>query len=93
MTDRNYTWVDSLEDPTYEKLDRILMSTEREQKFPLSTVVAGARNILDHTPLILDAGQTSSCNNHTVFKFELGWLLRDGFDDMIKNIWLNEKVG
>jgi hypothetical protein len=38
-------------------------------------------------------GQTSSCNSHTVFKFELGWLLRDDFADMVKNIWLNEKVG
>jgi hypothetical protein len=28
-----------------------------------------------------------------VFKFELGWLLRDGFADMVKNIWLNENKG
>jgi hypothetical protein len=28
MMGRNYTWANSLDDPTYEKLDRILMSTE-----------------------------------------------------------------
>jgi hypothetical protein len=84
MTGRNYTWANSLENPTYEKLDRILMSTEWEQKFPLSMVVAGTRDISDHMPLILDTGQTSSCNNHIVFKFELGWLLRDGFANMVK---------
>jgi hypothetical protein len=27
-----------------------------------------------------------------MFKFELGWLLRDGFADMVKNIWSNEVV-
>jgi hypothetical protein len=47
-------------------------------------VVAGTRDISDHMSLILDTGQTSSCNNHIVFKFELGWLLRDGFANMVK---------
>jgi hypothetical protein len=93
MMGRSYTWANSLDDPTYEKIDRIVMSTEWEQKFPLSLVVAVMRDISDHTPLILDTGQTSSCNNHTAFKFEYGWLLRDGFADMVKNIWLNEKAG
>jgi hypothetical protein len=27
-----------------------------------------------------------------MFKFELGWLLRDGFTEMVKNIWLNENA-
>jgi hypothetical protein len=49
MTDKNYTWANSLEDPTYEKLDKILMSTEWEQKFPLSTVVAGEGHIGPYT--------------------------------------------
>jgi hypothetical protein len=93
MTDMNYTWANSLDDPTYEKLDRILICTQWEQKFPLSTLVASTRDILGHTPLILDTGQTSSCNSITMFKFKLGWLLRDGFANIVKNIWLNEKAG
>ena len=30
MTGRQYTWANDLDPPTYEKLDRILMSTEWE---------------------------------------------------------------
>jgi hypothetical protein len=58
-----------------------------------STVVALNREIFDHTPLLLNKGHTSSCSNYTMFKFELGWLLRDGFADMVKNIWINENKG
>jgi hypothetical protein len=63
------------------------MPTERELKFPLSTVIALSRDIFDHTPLLIDTGNSSSGNNHPMFKFELDWLLRDGFADMIKEVW------
>jgi hypothetical protein len=63
------------------------MSTEWEQKFPLSNVMAMSRDISDHTPLLLDTGRNSSTNGQHIFKFELGWLLRDGFGDMVKGIW------
>jgi endonuclease/exonuclease/phosphatase family metal-dependent hydrolase len=43
--------------PTYEKLDRILMSTEWEQNFPLANVIAMSRDISDHTPLLRDTGR------------------------------------
>jgi exonuclease III len=92
MSGRKYTWANARDNPTYEKLDRILMSTEWEQKFPLSTVEAITREISDHTPLLINTGHNHSCSNHTMFKFELGWLLRDGFADMVKNIWSNEVV-
>ena len=54
MSGRKYTWANSLEKPTYEKLDKILMATEWEQKFPLSNVIALNRDISDHTPLLLN---------------------------------------
>jgi hypothetical protein len=45
MSGRNFTWANNLVNPTYEKLDRVLMSTEWEHKFPLSSVVALNRDI------------------------------------------------
>jgi hypothetical protein len=53
MSGRKYTWANMREKPRYEKLDRILMATEWEQKFSLSTVLALTRDISDHTPLSL----------------------------------------
>ena len=38
MSGHQYTWASSGDDPTFEKLDRVLVSTEWEQKFPLTTV-------------------------------------------------------
>jgi endonuclease/exonuclease/phosphatase family metal-dependent hydrolase len=56
MSGRKFTWANSRRVPTYEKLDRVLVSTEWEQRFPLATVVALSREISDHTPLLLDTG-------------------------------------
>ena len=83
----------SLQTPTYEKPDRILMATEWEEKFPLSNVIALTRDISDHTPLLLNTGDSSSNFNQRQFKFELGWLLRDGFMDMVKEVWESENLG
>ncbi|KAL5648137.1 hypothetical protein ACJX0J_042492 [Zea mays] len=35
LNGRQFTWANSLPNPTYEKLDRVLMSTEWEVKYPL----------------------------------------------------------
>ncbi|XP_062193487.1 uncharacterized protein LOC133896859 [Phragmites australis] len=59
LSGRQFTWANSLENPTYEKLDRILVSTEWEQKYPLCTVQALSRDISDHTPLLLDSRDAS----------------------------------
>lgn len=53
LTGRQFTWADSLLTPTFEKLDRVLMSTEWESKYPLVPVHA-KKGLSDHTPLLMD---------------------------------------
>jgi len=62
-------------------------STSWEQKYPLSMVVALTREISDHTPLLLDTRQTA---HRGLFKFELGWLTKEGFYDLVVNVWCIE---
>ena len=50
MSNRKFTWANALDTPTYERLDRVLVSTDWELKFPLATVIALNREISDHTP-------------------------------------------
>jgi hypothetical protein len=88
MSGRRFTWANSLPIPTYEKLVRILVSTKWELNHPLSMVVALPTAISDHTLLILDTGKPSSSNIAPMFKFELGWLLRDGFLEMVRDVWV-----
>jgi hypothetical protein len=40
----------------------------------------------DHAPILLTTGAPKTSGNHQ-FKFELGWLQRDGFHDMVKSVW------
>ena len=90
LSGRQFTWANNLDVPTYEKLDRILINTEWEFKYPLSTVQALTREISDHTPLLLDTG-SPNLNRQHLFKFELGWLLRDGFYEIVENVWKSEE--
>ena len=93
MSGRQYTWAGPRDEPTYEKLDRVLVSTEWEDKYPLSMVEARDRNISDHTPLVLNTGSSTHQDRQFSFKFERGWLIRDGFFDMVANIWRQECHG
>ena len=64
-----------------------MVTTDWEQNFPLATVQALTREISDHTPLLLDGGEPSHRGNVMNFKFELGWLTRDGFFGLVKEVW------
>lgn len=55
--------------------------------------MALTRDLSDHTPLLLNTGETRTCNQIQPFKFELGWLLRDDFFDIVKENWTNKNGG
>lgn len=82
-----YGSINSLVNPIFEKLDRVLMSTDWEHKFPLVTVHALERSLSDHTPLLLNTRAASYRGSQPLFKFELGWLCRDGFRELVANAW------
>jgi endonuclease/exonuclease/phosphatase family metal-dependent hydrolase len=86
LSGRQFTWANNLQVPKYEKLDRILVSTEWELKFPRVSVQSLPRGISDHTPLLLDSGSLSQPNK-CVFKFELAWLFKDGFHEKVAEVW------
>jgi hypothetical protein len=88
MIGRQFTWANSLLEPTFGKLDRVLMDANWESKFPFVSVRALERieGLSDHAPIILTTGTPKPHNNHR-FKFELRWLKCEGFNDMVKNIW------
>jgi hypothetical protein len=93
MSGRKYTWANSLQNPTYERLDRVLASTEWEQQYPLATVEALSREISDHTPLLLSTGERSHNKGQPLFKFELSWLLKENFSDVVSEVWNKERKG
>jgi hypothetical protein len=40
LTGWKYTWANNLANPTFEKLDRVLITIEWEERYPLTTVRA-----------------------------------------------------
>jgi hypothetical protein len=93
LSGRQFTWANSLPDPTYEKLDRVLMSTEWELKYPLVTVRALDRGISDHTPLILETGDPAFSGQPKQFKMELSWLTQEDFKEKVREIWNIQSKG
>jgi hypothetical protein len=92
LSGRQFTWANRRSTPTFEKLDRILVSVDWEQKFPLVSVRALARSGSDHTPLLLDSGAHAHLGNHAPFSFELSWFLHNGFEDIVEREWNSVEV-
>jgi len=88
LSGRKFTWANNLPVQTSEKLDRVLACTDFESKYTHTTVQALSREILDHTPLLFNTNDLST-TYQPQFKFELGWLLRDGFCEMVSEVWQN----
>jgi hypothetical protein len=88
MVGRQFTWANNLPEPTYEKLDRVLMDSVWEFKLPLVSVRAlpQSKALSNHAPILLTT-RAPLPQHRRQFKFELGWIYRDGFADMIKFIW------
>ena len=93
MSGRKFTWANSKTVPTYERLDRVLASTEWEQKFPLVTVDALTRKISDHTPLLLSTGDKVHRAGQHEFKFKLSWFLEKNFFESVARIWQSVDFG
>lgn len=86
MAGGKYTWSNNQENPTLERLDRILMSREWENLFPTMTSYKNPREVSDHNPIIL-----TTCGNRPKkkleFRFELSWLNQPDFLENVDRIW------
>ena len=70
------------------------MDSDWKAKFPMVLVRALERieALSDHAPILLTTG-TSRPQCKRQFKFELGWLHREGFQDMVKLMWERPVIG
>lgn len=86
MTGGRFTWSNNQDFPTLEKLDRILVTKDWEDIFPLSMVKKLPREVSDHNLLIL---LTDSIIPSRVvqFRFELSWLKNPEFYTQVEKIW------
>ncbi|PNT64195.1 hypothetical protein BRADI_4g25857v3 [Brachypodium distachyon] len=57
---RSFTWSNNQEDPLFEKLDRILVSSGWISTHPLATVIALNRRVSDHNSLLVTYGLSAN---------------------------------
>jgi endonuclease/exonuclease/phosphatase family metal-dependent hydrolase len=58
LTGRKFTWCNNHENPTYELLDWVLVSTSWEEKFPLVCASTLPSELSDHTPILIKIGDS-----------------------------------
>ncbi len=84
MGNQRFTWSNLQSSPTLAKLDRFLISTEWDQAFPLSKVVALPRVTSDHSLILLSERSEMPPR---MFRFEDAWLLCDDFCGRMAGWW------
>jgi hypothetical protein len=81
-----FTWSNNQENPTLEKLDRILINHDWENIFPLSSARKIPRVMSDHNPIILDTKESVEVRSRE-FRFEKSWLLQPDFQLRVDKAW------
>jgi hypothetical protein len=72
----------------------MLMDSDWDDKFPMVSVGVLERieTLSDHAPILLTIGSPrSQCASR--LKFELGWLHKQGFYDMVMAVWESPAYG
>ena len=67
-------------------IDRVLVSTDLDDKFSLTTLNALVRVGSDHNPLLLDTGERRNIQPGQFF-FEKQWCLEEQFLEMVASKW------
>jgi uncharacterized protein (DUF2249 family) len=84
-----FTWSNIQADPNLDRLDRILISKDWENLFPLSKIRNNPRILSDHNPLIL-CSELEVKKNTKQFSFETAWVSHPDYLAKVTEIWVRQ---
>ena len=86
MAGGKFTWSNNQNNPTLERLDRILISKDWEDLYPGVMLYKLPREVSDHNPLILTDGASKQLSKLS-FRFELSWIKHPDFLHIVQILW------
>jgi endonuclease/exonuclease/phosphatase family metal-dependent hydrolase len=81
-----YTWTNKQNPPIMCVLDRVLVSGPWEDHFDLATVTTLPRLGSDHSPLVVDTGNSQAVQQR-YFRFNNHWLQHQDFKEWVRQKW------
>lgn len=81
-----YTWTNKQETPIMAVLDRVFISEDWEEHFPLVMARSLTRVGSDHNPLLVETESGGSIRS-SIFRFENAWLNHEGFREWVIQKW------
>ncbi|WJZ98277.1 hypothetical protein VitviT2T_016814 [Vitis vinifera] len=86
-----FTWCRGINSQAASRLDRFLVTDEREDHFSGILQYALTRTVLDHCcPIVFEGGGVKK--GKTPFRFENMWLLLNGFKELVRKWWWTEYI-
>jgi hypothetical protein len=87
---RKFTWTNKQDSPIMSNIDRVLVTTDWEAKFPMCSLTSLTRIGLDHNPIMLNLG--GGYSRMSRFFFERQWNKMEGFDSLVMEKWRGFKA-